>query len=114
DHHGRRLRVESELGVSWQAQLVVGALPERATFPSRRLALLSAVPDALPFPVDLTLNARFVPNATALRLVRRRIQDADQILRAEDDGDQGASDQGYEGHQGARGLLGGPHSAVLP
>ena len=91
DHHGRRLRVESELGVSWQAQLVVGALPERGVFPSTQLALLSAIPDGLAFPVDLSLNARLLPNGTAVRLVRRRIQDADQILRAEDDGDQGAA-----------------------
>jgi hypothetical protein len=58
DHHGRHLRIESELGVSWQAHLVVGALPERGVFPSALLALLSAVPDALPFPIDLSLNAR--------------------------------------------------------
>ena len=114
DHHGRRLRVESELGVSWQAQLVVGALPERGVFPSAQLALLSAIPDGLPFPVDLSLNARFLPNGTAVRLVRRRIQDADQILRAEDDGDQGASDQGYERTQAARDLLGYLQSASHP
>ena len=53
EHHGRLLRVESELGVSWQAQLVVGALPERGVFPSAQLALLSAIPDGLPFAVDL-------------------------------------------------------------
>ena len=29
EHRGRALRVESELGTSWQAQLVVGALPEQ-------------------------------------------------------------------------------------
>ena len=33
EHRGRVLRIESELGTSWQAQLVVGALPERAHFP---------------------------------------------------------------------------------
>jgi hypothetical protein len=114
DHHGRRLRVESELGVSWQAQLVVGALPERGAFPSAQLAVLSAIPDGLPFAVDLTLNARFLPNGTAVRLVRRRVQDADQILRAEDDGDQGASDQGYERTQAARDLMGYLQSASHP
>ena len=106
EHHGRHLRVESEAGLSWQAQLVVGALPERADFPSTRLALLSAVPDSVPFAVDVSLNARYVPNGAALRLVRRRVQDADQILRAEGEGDQGVSDQGYERTQAARDLLG--------
>ena len=33
EHELRRLRVESELGTSWQAQLVLGALPEQASFP---------------------------------------------------------------------------------
>src|SRR5207302_7466746 len=44
EHRGRLLRIESELGTSWQAHLVVGALPERATFPSPRLELMFAPP----------------------------------------------------------------------
>ena len=35
EHRGRALRIESELGTSWQAQLVLGALPERVQFPGR-------------------------------------------------------------------------------
>ena len=48
DHRGRRLRVESELGVSWQAQLVVGALPERGVFPSARPRCCPRSPTACP------------------------------------------------------------------
>ena len=33
EHRARALRIESELGVCWQAQLVVGALPERGALP---------------------------------------------------------------------------------
>ncbi len=33
EHRGRTLKIESELGTSWQAQLVMGALPERMQFP---------------------------------------------------------------------------------
>ena len=33
ENRGRTLRIESEVGTSWQAQLVAGALPERAEFP---------------------------------------------------------------------------------
>ena len=33
EHRGRLLRIESELGTSWQAQLVLGAVPEKVTFP---------------------------------------------------------------------------------
>ncbi|HTA15576.1 MAG TPA: ATP-binding protein [Solirubrobacteraceae bacterium] len=105
EHHGRSLRVESELGVSWQAQLVLGALPERASFPGARVELMFAPIESLPFPVDLSLNARFLPNELALRIARRRVQDADQIVRAESDGDQGVSDIGYQRTQEARDLL---------
>lgn len=105
EHEGRRLRVESELGTSWQAQLVLGALPERATFPGARVELMFAPVESLPFGVDLSLNARYLPNGLALRIARRRIQDADQIVRAEADGDQGISDLGYQRTQEARDLL---------
>jgi hypothetical protein len=105
EHRGRALRIESELGTSWQAQLVVGALPERAEFPGARVELMFAPPESLPFGIDLTLNARFLPNELALRIARKRIQDADQIVRAESDGEQGVSDLGYQRTQEARDLL---------
>ncbi len=114
ENRGRSLRIESETGVSWQAQLVAGALPERADFPGARLELMFAPPESLPFGVDLTLTARFLPNELALRLVRRRVQDADQIVRAEADGDQGISDRGYDRTQDARDLLAYLQSASRP
>jgi hypothetical protein len=106
EHRGRALKIESELGVSWQAQLVMGALPERTQFPGSRAELMFAPPESLPFGIDLSLNARFLPNELALRIARRRIQDADQIVRAESGGEQGISDLGYERTQEARDLLG--------
>jgi hypothetical protein len=114
EHQGRRLRIESELGVSWQAHLVAGALPESAAFPSSRLELMFAPVESLPFGVDLTLCARFLPNDLAMRLVRRRVQDADEIARAEAGGDQGVSDRGYDRTQEARDLLGYLQSASHP
>jgi hypothetical protein len=114
EHRTSLLRIESELGVSWQAHLVLGALPERASFPSARLELMFAPPEALPAGVDLALCARYLPNQLATRLARRRVQDADQILRAESDGDQGPSDQGYERTQEARDLLAYLQSASRP
>jgi hypothetical protein len=105
EHRGRALRVESELGTSWQAQLVVGALPEQMQFPGARAELMFAPVEGLPFGVDLSLNARFLPNELALRIARKRIQDADQIMRAESDGEQGVSDLAYERTQQARDLL---------
>jgi len=105
ENHGRALKIESELGTSWQAHLVMGALPERTQFPGTRSELMFAPVESLPFGADLSLNARFLPNELALRLARRRIQDADQIVRAESGGEQGVSDLGYERTQEARDLL---------
>jgi hypothetical protein len=105
EHRGRALRIESELGISWQAQLVMGALPERVQFPGAQAELMFAPAESLPFGIDLSLNARFLPNELALRIARRRIQDADQIVRAESSGEQGISDLGYERTQEARDLL---------
>jgi hypothetical protein len=113
-HRGRCLRIDSELGTSWQAQLVAGALPERARFPSPRLELMFAPPESLPFGIDVALTARFLPNDLAVRLARRKIQDADQILQAEAAGEQGVSDQGYERTQLARDLLSYLQSASRP
>ncbi len=70
--------------------------------------------ESLPFGVDLSLNARFLPNELALRIARRRIQDADQILRAESDGEQGATDLGYQRTQEARDLLAHLQSSSRP
>ncbi|HTR89939.1 MAG TPA: ATP-binding protein, partial [Solirubrobacteraceae bacterium] len=114
EHEGRRLRVSCELGTSWQAQLVLGALPERASFPGARVELMFAPVESLPFGVDLSLNARFLPNGLALRIARRKIQDADQIVRAESDGDQGVSDLGYQRTQEARDLLAYLQAASRP
>jgi AAA-like domain len=105
EHRGRSLRIDSELGTSWQAHLVMGALPERVQFPGARAELMFAPAESLPFGIDLSLNARFLPNELALRIARRRIQDADQIVRAESSGEQGISDLGYERTQEARDLL---------
>lgn len=114
EHRGRALRVCSELGESWQTQLVLGALPERASFPGPRVELMFAPVESLPFSVDLSLNARYLPNELALRIARRKIQDADQILKAESDGEQGVSDQGYERTQQARDLLSYLQSSSRP
>lgn len=105
ENRGRALKIESERGTSWQAQLVTGALPERVQFPGARAELMFAPAESLPFGIDLSLNARYLPNELAVRIARRRIQDADQIARAESDGEQGVTDLGYERTHDARDLL---------
>jgi AAA-like domain len=114
EHRGRSLVVESEQGRSWQAHVVLGALPERVDFPGARAELMFAPAESLPFAVDISLNARFLPNELAVKIARRRVQDADQILRAEADGEQGASDLGVERTQEARDLLSYLQAASRP
>ncbi len=110
----RTLVVDSELGTSVQAQLALGAVPESIRFPDRRAELMFAPPESVTFGIDLSFTARYLPNELALRLARRRIQDADQILRAESAGEQGASDLGFERTQEARDLLSYLQSAGRP
>jgi hypothetical protein len=106
EHRGRCLRVESELGESWQALLTLGALPESVEFPGSRAELMFAPIERLPFAVDVSVNARLLPNELAVRVARRRVQDADQIVQAESDGELGVSDVGHRRSHLARDLLG--------
>jgi hypothetical protein len=100
----RSLRVESEMGDSHQALLCVGALPEVVSFPGRSAELLFAPLEAVDFPVDAAFAARFVPNPDAVRLVRRRIMDADNIYREETHGYHGPSASAAERPQAVRQL----------
>ncbi|HEY1833807.1 MAG TPA: ATP-binding protein [Solirubrobacteraceae bacterium] len=101
----RLLKVESERGLSWQAHLVVGALPDSVHFPGPEAELMFAPVESLPFGVDLALTARVLPNELAIKLVRRRAQDAEQIARSESEGELGVSDLGYRRTEAARELL---------
>lgn len=87
----RALRVETESGESHQAFVCLGALPEVVPFPGRRAELLFAPLEALDFPVDAAFTARYVTNDDAVRLIRRRIVDADMIYAEESVGDHGPS-----------------------
>ena len=87
----RGLRIESEHGDSHQAFLCLGALPDEVAFPGPRAELLFDPLEELGFPVDAAFSARFVPNTDAVRLIRKRIVDADQIYAEESRGDHGPS-----------------------
>lgn len=113
----RGLAVESELGTSHQAFLCLGALPDTVPFPGRRAELLFAPLEAMDFPVDAAFSARHVPNGEALRLVRKRVIDADNIYREESHGDHGPSTSAAARPQAARQLedylSGGDHPPLL-
>jgi hypothetical protein len=72
----RTLVIDAQEGRSFQALLGMGALPEESEFPGGA-ELLSAPFEALGFPVDAVLHARWLGNRDAVTRVRRRIVDAD-------------------------------------
>jgi hypothetical protein len=88
----RFLRIESELGTSYQALLVVGALPDDAVFPSADVELMFT-PLELPFPVDAVFSAEYMPNRSAQKLAQKRMVDADQQAKEEGFGEHGPSVQ---------------------
>ena len=91
DVEGRCLRVEQEEGESFQACLVLGALPETLTFPGRQAELLFAPLEAIAFPVDAVVGARWIANDSAVALTRRKVIDADHAFAEESHGDHGPS-----------------------
>ena len=77
----RTLIVDGEDGRSHQALLAVGALAEQPPFPGAGSELLFAPLQALAFPVDAVLHARWVGNRQALGQVRKRIADVEHAYK---------------------------------
>jgi len=100
----RGIVIGGERADSHQALLCLGALPEELPFPDPRAELLFAPLEALTFPVDACLWARHVPNRDALRLVRRRVVDADHQWAEEALGAHGPWAHSRERPQAARAL----------
>jgi AAA-like domain len=112
----RHLEVESEGGLSRQAMLVCGSLPEEREFPGPEAELMFTAVD-LEFPVDAYLHCEFLPNRDAQRLARKRMVDADQMWREEAAADHGASpdaeDRPAEARDLQRRLGGNDHPPLL-
>lgn len=99
----RGLKVESELGTSYQALLVGGALPEEVPFPSEAAELLYAPLDC-GFAVDAVFSAEWIANREASQLSKKRKIDADQIATEEAVGTHGPSTEATERQYQAREL----------
>jgi hypothetical protein len=84
-----RIVVESEHGDSHQAFLCLGELADAPEFPGPAAELLFAPLEAVPFPVDAVVHARWVGNRDALAQVRRRITDVENVYRDQAQGDHG-------------------------
>jgi hypothetical protein len=112
----RHLEIESERGISYQAALVCGALPEEREFPGPEAELMFSPLD-LEFPVDACLHCEFVPNREAQRLARKRMVDADELWREEANSEHGASpdteDRPAEARALQRRLGAGDHPPLL-
>ena len=100
----RSLIVDSERGRSFQAVLVVGALPEQTIFPGHDAELMFTPFEALDFPIDVNFQAEWIPNPAAVALARRRKVDADNIYEEEATGQHGPSADAYERPGAAREL----------
>lgn len=112
----RHLEIESERGLSLQAMLVCGSLPEERQFPGPEAELMSAPLD-IEFPVDAVLHCEYLPNPAAQRLARKRMVDADQMWREEAAAEHGASpdaeDRPVEARALQRRLGGNDHPPLL-
>ncbi|MCA1699625.1 MAG: ATP-binding protein [Actinobacteria bacterium] len=77
DPHGARLIIDAEEGHSYQTVMTLGALADDPYFPGGRAELLFEPLEALDFPVDAVLHARWLGNREALAQVRKRIMEVD-------------------------------------
>ncbi len=71
------LVVDGEQGRCYQAMLALGALADAPEFPGPAAEVLFAPLEALAFPVDAAVHARWLGNRQALAQVRKRIADVE-------------------------------------
>jgi hypothetical protein len=80
------LIVDGEQGRSFQAMLAVGALAEAPEFPGATAEVLFSPLEAVGFPVDACLHARWLGNRQALGQVRKRIADVEHAYNEQVEG----------------------------
>jgi hypothetical protein len=73
----QELVVDGEQGRCFQAMLAVGALADAPEFPGATAEVLFAPLEAVGFPVDAVVHARWLGNRQALAQVRKRIADVE-------------------------------------
>jgi hypothetical protein len=80
------LMVDGEQGRSFQAMLALGALADAPEFPGATAEALFAPLEAVGFPVDAALHARWLGNRQALAQVRKRIADVEHAYNEQVEG----------------------------
>jgi hypothetical protein len=74
------LEVDGEQGRCYQAMLALGALADSPEFPGSTAEALFAPLEAVGFPVDAVVHARWLGNRQALAQVRKRIADVEHAF----------------------------------
>jgi hypothetical protein len=74
------LAVDGEQGRCYQAMLAVGALADAPEFPGSTAEVMFAPLEAVGFPVDAVVHARWLGNRQALAQVRKRIADVEHAF----------------------------------
>ena len=80
------LLVDGEQGRCYQAMLALGALADAPEFPGATAEALFAPLEAVGFPVDASLHARWLGNRQALAQVRKRIADVEHAYNEQVEG----------------------------
>ena len=80
------LVVDGEQGRCYQAMLALGALADAPEFPGATAEALFAPLEAVGFPVDASLHARWLGNRQALAQVRKRIADVEHAYNEQVEG----------------------------
>ncbi len=75
--HQQMLVVDGEQGRCFQAMLALGALADAPEFPGSTAEVLFAPLEAVGFPVNASVHARWLGNRQALAQVRKRIADVE-------------------------------------
>jgi hypothetical protein len=80
------LVVDGEQGRCFQAMLALGALADAPEFPGATAEALFAPLEAVGFPVDASIHARWLGNRQALAQVRKRIADVEHAYNEQVEG----------------------------
>jgi hypothetical protein len=114
----RTLHVQDDGAEGYQAMLALGALADNPSFPGHAAEVLFSPLEAVAFPVDAVLHARWWGNRRALGETRKRIADVEHNFREQMEGSQfGPGLQAQEDRSLAREyeqrLQAGSHPAML-
>ena len=93
EHRHRHICATGEFGESYQAGLCLGEMGHAQPF-SREVELMFTALEEYPWPIDASLNVRYVPNDMAMRRTNRQLGKNQSALAEEEQGVHGARGAG--------------------